>query len=59
MTNNVLKSGQVNTNEIIDQRLHYIHRNPVEAGFVSSLKIIFTAAQGLSRRTGITKNNFD
>ena len=30
---------ELNTNEIIDQKLDYIHNNPVEAGFVESMEM--------------------
>lgn len=32
------KPIELSTNQMIEQRLHYIHNNPVEAGFVSSPK---------------------
>src|SRR5207248_2824214 len=46
---------ELNTNEKIDQRLHYLHYNPVEAGFVdepwqypySSAKDYFGLGKGL------------
>ncbi len=41
---------ELSTNEMIEQRLHYTHYNPVESGFVDSPKIILIAVQEIMQK---------
>ena len=47
---------ELSTNEMIDQRLHYTHYNPVEAGFVSSPEdYLYSSARDYAGEHGLLK----
>jgi REP element-mobilizing transposase RayT len=47
---------ELSTNEMIDQRLHYTHNNPVEAGFVSSPEdYLHSSARDYAGEPGLLK----
>jgi len=47
---------ELSTNEMIEQRLHYLHYNPVETGFVSSPQdYVYSSARDYAGEQGLLK----
>ncbi|PCH66624.1 MAG: transposase [Bacteroidetes bacterium] len=45
---------ELNTNEMIDKRLDYLHNNPVEAGFVTNPEdYVYSSAQDYAEERGL------
>ncbi|MEQ8928125.1 MAG: transposase [Fulvivirga sp.] len=50
---------ELNSNEMMDQKLTYIHNNPVEAGIVDEAEnYLYSSARDYSGRTGMIKISF-